>query len=430
MIGAVKSKPSGLRLFSRLVNAATLILWSGCSLLQPLQEFSAIKSAASLRPNKNTADLPPVTLAAASGLGASLDGLATQRRSAKGSADFYVGFRVTEENATRFEATAVGFTFEQLRSIKASYALVRDDALKTAASMVRIELVVHPLEPVSWNTRNDRASLLMSVDRGVIVQLPKKLPANEEVYRRILLDWTQTVLAVAKNRKRLWPAFQVERVRCGRIDSVAARKPVSGVALAVPQGGAEMDAAALVEELSFVTGLPAVIGHGFTPAECGGATLPVSRPTEHRDGTDPGERQTARSEDVYRRYLKTVTRLAGGALEHYLELQQSADVNHFDVATVGVTTMQARAMKQAYYEMRERALKNLPSIRKIDFLIEPSDRIQVAAEAAKEKGVLRRASKGFHFTLPEAALFADERTRHAYAGVLSELIDWLVAKRG
>ncbi|MBM4264609.1 MAG: hypothetical protein FJ145_24685 [Deltaproteobacteria bacterium] len=91
--------------------------------------------------------------------------------------------------------------------------------------------------------------------------------------------------------------------------------------------------------------------------------------------------------------------------------------------------MLARAIKQTYYEILERAHSKQPGNEKIDFLIEPNDMIEVAAGSAKAKGVLKRAKKGFHLTLPTTTMFIDQRTRRTYIAIPSELIEWLIASR-
>ena len=199
--------------------------------------------------------------------------------------------------------------------------------------------------------------------------------------------------------------------------------------IAAPHGSFDWYTAELVEELSDRTSLPAVITRGFTPTECGGWRINVNRPTERRYPTDTIERKTERAEEVYRRFKEVVLRAAAGRLDTYIEMHQNGSEANIDVATLGIARDEALDIKTAYREIRDRVLRGVPDVVKVNLVIEPVDQVAIGAWAAKDDGMLRLSKSSLHFELPAQRLFYRDRARRAYTKILSELIDRIVRSR-
>ena len=196
--------------------------------------------------------------------------------------------------------------------------------------------------------------------------------------------------------------------------------------IAAPHGSFDWYTAELVEELSEITSLPAVITRGFTPTECGGWRINVNRPTERRYPTDTIEHKTERAREVYERFRDTVFRAAAGRLDTYIEMHQNGSEANIEVATLGISREEAIEIKNAYREIRDRVLSESSDLPKVNLVIEPVDQVAIGAWAAKDHGILRLSKSSFHFELPAQRVFYRKRTRRAYTEILSELVDRIV----
>jgi len=175
--------------------------------------------------------------------------------------------------------------------------------------------------------------------------------------------------------------------------------------------------------MSYRTGLPAVIARGFTPTECGGWRIDVNRPSERRYPADTVERVTHRAREVFQKYSQTVLKAADGALDLYIEMHQNGTQENIEVATLGIPRDEARRIKRAYADIRDRVLLEEKAVPKINLLIEPVDSVEIGAWAAKDRGMLRRAKASLHFELPSQRMFYRERSQRAYTKILIELVD-------
>jgi hypothetical protein len=350
-----------------------------------------------------------------------------------GPLKFYVGVRIADDGGRldRLEVVAGGLSFDQVKALKNSYARIRD-RLSQDGNLAKIELALNPLDEISWSPFGVKNhGVLMLADRGLILRLPQLLtaPRFKAVYREILARWIIEARAIAQGTSSRLPGLEVTRLPHGRIDAVPGSGNLRGVVIAAPHGSFDWYTGELVEELSYLTSLPAVVTRGFTPTECNGWRINVNRPTERRYPMDTVERKTDRAKAVYSDFSEIVFREARGALDLYIDIHQNGTEANIDVATVGVTRQEAAVIKSAYREIRDRVLGEAPEVAKVDLVIEPFDQVAIGAWAAKDHGILRLAKRSFHFELPAQHVFYRQRARRAYTRILAELINHIVARR-
>jgi len=350
---------------------------------------------------------------------------------ALGQLNFYVGIRLSEDTSPvpRIEVATSGFSFEQLKTFKQVYAEIRDRSLNNRDGIASVDLVLNPLDDISWNSYGLRNhGVLMLAEKGMVLRLPKMLAGTslKTVYLEIVTRWIQGVLRHSRESSSKFQAVNFERMTYGRIDTVLARNAVPGVVIAAPHGSFDWYTAELVEELSDQTAISAVITRGFTPTECSGWRINVNRPTERRYPTDTIERKTDRAGEVYQRFKEVVLRAGGGRLDTYIEMHQNGSEPNIDVATLGISREEAIEIKNAYREIRDRVLSESSDLPKVNLVIEPVDQVAIGAWAAKDHGILRLSKSSFHFELPAQRVFYRKRTRRAYTEILSELVDRIV----
>jgi len=343
---------------------------------------------------------------------------------------FYIGVRIADESRLmpRIEVASGGISFEQLEAIEQAYAKIRD-RLSANSDLLKVEIALSPRHDISWKSFGVKNhGVLMLAERGLILRLPKVLatPGYRAVYREILANWVREASAIAGRASAKLPPMQVQRLRFGRIDSIAGGKDSRGTVIAAPHGSFDGHTGELVEELSYRTALPAVMTRGFTPNECGGWRINVNRPTELRYPTETIERSTGRAKEVYEQFKKSVFAAARGPLNLYIDMHQNGTQQAIEVATLGITREQATAIKTTYKEVRDRMLSEAPEVAKVDLLIEPLDQVDIGAWAAKDHGILRLARSSLHFELPAQRIFYRDATRRVYTRILAELVSHLV----
>jgi hypothetical protein len=350
-----------------------------------------------------------------------------------GPLEFYVGVRVADDvgRLKRLEVAAGGFSFEQIKALKDAYARIRD-RLSRDRNLAKIELALNPLDEISWSPFGVKNhGVLMLADRGLILRLPQVLraPGFKAVYREVLARWITEARAIAQDVSSRLSGLEVKRLPHGRIDAMPGRGSLRGVVIAAPHGSFDWYTGELVEELSYLTLLPAVVARGFTPTECNGWRINVNRPTEWRYPMDIMEQKTDRARAVYSEFSEIVFRKARGPLDLYIDIHQNGTEANIDVATVGVTRQEAAEIKSAYREIRDRVLGEASDVAKVNLVIEPFDQVAIGAWAAKDHGILRRAERSFHFELPAQHVFYRQRARRAYTRIIAELINHIVAPR-
>ncbi len=470
-----------------LVVAVTLILWSGCGLLQPLQrqaigdlghfefrnspphlkrtvigvprastEPTAIAYADAIRDHMDAGlvaaydfenkGIPvsqplvqrsPISWSAANGVrrgSVYAEFRALLGSTVDGPIEFYVGLRTANSSnpAQRIEVASAGLTFEQLKVLKSTYAQIRDRMIATQ-DLPRVEVALNPLDDISWNSDGVKNhGVLMLARRGLILRLPSVLTDDpvRAVYQNILAAWVNEARSISTGDRAPRQEIDFTQMPLGRIDSIAARNDRRGIVIGAPHGSFDWYTGELVEELSYRTSLPAVIARGFTPTECGGWRINVNRPSERRYPTDTIERITVRAGEVYRRYSAAVFKAARGPLDLYIDMHQNGEVDDIDVATVGITRSEAQAIKTAYAQIRDQVLRKFPDAAKVNLVIEPVDQVAIGAWAAKDHGILSLAKSSLHFEMPSHRVFYRDPDRRAYRKILAELIVQIVNSRG
>lgn len=92
----------------------------------------------------------------------------------------------------------------------------------------------------------------------------------------------------------------------------------------------------------------------------------------------------------------------------YVELHGNSDPrtgSRIEVASKGVTALEAAELKRQYPEHLAAARRDSPSFPALELWVEPADRIVFAASCAKTNGILGRQEIGraVHFELPRSA---------------------------
>jgi hypothetical protein len=169
--------------------------------------------------------------------------------------------------------------------------------------------------------------------------------------------------------------------------------------------------------------MAAVVAKGFTPTETAGWRINVNRPTEKHYPGGEFEISSSRAKAVYDSFKEVVLEASQGELELYIDVHQNGRQKNIEVATVGISSEQARAIKKMYREIRDRSLKNVSGPVPVDLLIEPIDPIEIGAWPAKAEGILGVAKKSLHFELPLYSTLSRAQARRAYTRVLSDLIN-------
>ena len=344
-----------------------------------------------------------------------------------GPLTFYVEVRIAHDPkpSAPIEIASAGISFEELMALKHAYAKIREENIKDLKTP-RVEIELNPLDNISWNAfRVKNHGVLMLAEKGVVLRLPKIItqPQFKLVYRDIITKWVIEAAVIAPRTLPQWPQIQVKQLPYGRIDLTPSRSDYRGAVIAAPHGSFDWYTAELVEELSYRTSLASVVTRGFTPTECGGWRINVNRPTERRYPTDTVvERATDRAMAVYQSFKESVFAASRGPLDLYIDVHQNSNEDNIDVATLGINRTQANAIKAAYKAIRDRMLREMPEVTKVNLVIEPVDEIAIGAWAAKDQGILRLAKRSLHFELPAQHVLYKETARRAYTQILAELI--------
>ncbi|MGB7951186.1 MAG: hypothetical protein WCH75_26190 [Candidatus Binatia bacterium] len=350
------------------------------------------------------------------------------RQTAQGNVKLYIGVRLTpaEKLTDRMEVAASGFTFEELEILRESFLRIRD-RLVIDEGIPKVSIAIDPLEKLSWRvTGMKHHGVLMSAERGLNLRLPQILSAAaaKAVYARVLSLWINETLRLIKNPG---PQIEVKLLDQGRIESIASRTERAGVVIGAPHGTFDEHTAELVEQVSYRTGLAAVIAKGFTPTECAGWRINVNRPTETRYPTGEIEINSERAQVAYRAFKEALWEASQNGIGLYIDVHQNGRQSNIEVATVGISRDEASLVKKTYREMRDRFLKNAPGVAAVDLLIEPLDNIEIGAWGTKAHGILSVAKKSLHFEFPLYGTLGSTEARKRYTEILAALLDRIVA---
>lgn len=346
---------------------------------------------------------------------------------AGGDLKFYLGIRFASEkgDSQRIDVVTSGLTVEEINYLKESYRRIRDQMI-TDRKVPKVDLAVAPLDKVLWALSGVKHhGVLMTARKGMSLHLPKVLgqPEPSGAYREVLSLWVAQVLpAVTKNYPGL-TQMAVRVLEQGRIEAIPSRRHRRGVVIGAPHGTFDEYTAEVVRQISLRTGIAAVIAKGFTPTEGRGWRINVNRPTEKSYPGGEFELASRRAKAVYQSFKKVVLEASKGGLKLYVDVHQNGTEKNIEVATVGISKAQARAIKTMYREIRDRRLKNVSDPASVGLLIEPIDRIEIGAWPAKAEGILRVAEKSLHFELPLYGTLDSPQARDAYTRILGDLIN-------
>ena len=346
---------------------------------------------------------------------------------AEGEIDLYIEFRGRPATGRKdnLQVVASGFTFEESRIIKQSYLEIRDRVIAGRAAPA-LSLSMSPLEEIGWNATGIRHhGVLLVVKRGLSLRIPEKFfdGANTEIYGDIFAAWVKDIVRLASRNTGDIPKIAVTLVDLGRFDAIPRRNNAAGVVMGAPHGSFDAYTAEMVKQLSYRTGFPAVIAKGFTPTETEGWRINVNRPSEktYPESEFDFEFTTGRSKEVYQTYKRLILEAVEDDLELYFDVHQYGRGHTLQVATVGVSLEQARDIKAAYEEIRDRFLASDHRVAAVELIIEPMDDLEIGAWPAKANGILRVARKSLHFELPLHSMLRTPSSRNIYVKILAEL---------
>jgi hypothetical protein len=344
------------------------------------------------------------------------------RHTVNGDVKLYIGVRSAAQpiGADRIEVATSGFTFEQLAILKESFVRIRDEAL-SASSLPKIAIAVEPLDKIAWRVSGVKDhGVLIFAERGLNLRLPEILStaAAEPTYARILSAWIAEICALLKDSTSQ-PETVVRLMDYGRLESVPSRKRQNGVVIGAPHGTFDQYTAEVVDEVSYRTGLAAVIARGFSPTECAGWRINVNRPTERRYPSGDLEIETERAAKVYRAFKEAVMEASKSELNLYIDIHQNGQQKNIEVASTGISKQEAQFIKKTYREVRDGVLRSRADVSSVDLLIEPVDEIEIGAWAAKAQGILGVAKKSLHFEFPLYPTLGSAGAREAYTDILT-----------
>ena len=347
-------------------------------------------------------------------------------RTAHGNLGFYIEIhRAKRTSKTEsLEVATSGFTFEDLQALKESYLRIRDRCLR-AHHAVKVPIAIDPLDKIGWRVSGIKNhGTLLVAERGLSLRIPGTLsPGQDEtIYIQILSSWLHGAIELIKENLPHLPQIEVKRMGLGRIDMIPSRLKQFGIVIGAPHGSFDEHTAEFVFRMSHQTGFAAVVARGFTPVEANGWRINVNRPTEKTFTSAPEERRSERAERIYHAYKSLVLEAARERLVLYVDVHQYAPGKKIQVATSGVSLEEAHFLKTRYQAIRDRMVQQTPGIAAVGLDIEPLDRVEIRALAAKSHGILAVAKKSLHFELPAQNLLNSSEARAAYAKILSELL--------
>lgn len=342
---------------------------------------------------------------------------------AKGKVELYIGIhRGTEVGLEdRIEVASSGLSFEEAQALKDAYVKIRDQLTEGKGDR-KLALVIEPLDRISWRTLDVKHhGILLFARRGLNLRIPNLGGLAETRYTRILSQWTEEAIRLLQEPSPGVPRTHVRLHNLGRLEWIPSRNGPRGVVIGAPHGSFDEYTAEVVKRLSQYTGISTVIAKGFTPAEVGGWRINVNRPTERAFTPDDREEYSRTAAEIYRMYKGLVLKASGGELILYVDIHRYDTGRKIQVATLGITRDEARAVKRLYHQIRDRVLQQNSGVPSVDLLIEPVDEIEIKALPAKSQGILRLANKSLHIELPAHGALSTVERREAYTSILVEL---------
>lgn len=196
-----------------------------------------------------------------------------------------------------------------------------------------------------------------------------------------------------------------------------------GLVIGAPHGDSDEGTDRISRELARRTGFGLVLATGFARIDAEHRRFNVNRPTAGVPGRPSGDE--IYSEDarlVYNAYVESIRGVARGPIRLFVELHGHArpeSAGRIEIATVGVDRQQAWQLRTLFELIRDASLRAWPEAPRLEVLVEPLDRLQLSATAAKQIGVFRLPRHALHIELPRAAR---KEARDAYVEVLAEFL--------
>ena len=348
------------------------------------------------------------------------------QRTATGKVKLYIGFRFAEgEDPGRIEVSSAGFTFEELKGLKRSFVQIREQAL-AHSSIHKIALAIEPLDEISWQASAVRHhGVFLIAERALNLRLPKSLlpMAVRSLYQKLLSPWLVEAVKIARETPLDVPHTRVWVLDTGRIESIPSRARRRGIVVAAPHGSFDEYTAEVVRQISYGTGLAAVVATGFTPTECAGWRINVNRPSERSYPGGELEIGSTRAQKVYAAFKQAVVEASQQDLNLYIDIHQNGREKNIEVATVGISKEQAKVIKETYRYARDEVLKHTTGVASVDLVIEPLDAVEIGAWAAKASGILSVVRKSLHVELPMNATLGSPKARNAYTAIFTILLN-------
>ena len=345
-------------------------------------------------------------------------------RIAGGEVNLYIELRTLgAKDGKAIDVVSSGFTFEEAGLIKQSFLAAFAHHDHEMNGVTKLSLSLDPGEG-SWDTWGIRHhGALMVAEKGLILRMPEEFLSGEalRLYGEILAAWIKDITHLSDSGRGV-PRIEIKLAEFGRFDLISSRAGPRGVVIGAPHGSYDAYTAGMVKQLAFRTGFAAVIARGFTPTETGdGRRINVNRPSERYVWASGRDYETERARTTYEQFKSSVLSVAGGNLELYIDIHQNSGT-HIEVATAGLSREEARIIKDTYLAARDQARAGRRDIAVVDLAIEPLDRIEVGAWAAKVNGILGVASRSMHFELPADSVMSSVRQRRMYTLILGQMI--------
>jgi hypothetical protein len=339
--------------------------------------------------------------------------------------ELYVGIHIAPEDKGhhKIEVVPSGFTFEEMRILKESFARIRDRQIRERQA-VKIPMAIDPLENISWSVSGVKHhGVLMISQKGLNIRMPRvaSVGSYQEVYADVLSEWIVEVVKLARPNALGLPRLSISIDEFGRFESIPCRNRRSGIVIAAPHGSFDQHTAEMVKQISYRTGFAAVIASGFGPTEAQGWRINVNRPTEKTYPSMEFELRTPRAERIYRTFKTLVVNGAESALDLYVDVHRHDTDGRIQVATVGISVAEADFFKKTYEAIRDNALKLNRDVARVELAIEPLDTIEIGAWPAKAQGILTAARQSLHLELPGSNLLGSAKARAVYAAILADL---------
>ncbi|MGH7848494.1 MAG: hypothetical protein ACREQW_25425 [Candidatus Binatia bacterium] len=344
------------------------------------------------------------------------------RAAALNQLTFYIGVHTGPAALSHpIEVICNGLSFEQARAIKTSYTKIRDKIIGSN-SLPKLPMRVDPLDEVSWSGDGVKHhGILLAAEKGIMLRQPYLSGNLATLYSEILSQWVEDVLNTVLFASAEMPTSKVSLSRFGRLELIKSRRNIEGVVIGAPHGTFDQHTATMAKQLSLMTGLATVIATGFTPVEANGWRINVNRPTEKTFPSEGLEIHSSRAKETYAKFKSLVLEASAGELELYFDLHQYGGGGSIQVATLGVSRDEARAVKNLYHRISGQVLGHRSDVTTAPLLIEPLDGIEIGAWPAKAEGILRMAKRSLHLEIPQSTL-ATVESRKAYTQILFGLL--------